>query len=633
MAITLRTSRIAASLACSLLWGSIALGADAPSASYALGFRPVQSDVSIDTPEGDGVKNCTIKAERFGKASGWVVRDPQGVILRRFLDTNGDNKVDQWCYYKFGIEVYRDIDTNFNEKADQYRWFNTAGSRMGIDANEDKKVDLWANISAEEVTAELVGAIRDRDPSRFARLLVGEKELKALGLGKEKNEQLIKKLQLAPANFATLLKQQTTIKPTSKWVSFAASQPGVVPAGTDESTVDVMVYENAAAMVDTDDKPQAINVGTLVRTPGGWRLIDAPQIEEGDVAAEARTFFFTAPRTERGDEQSIAEGKPSEKVQELMERLHKLGDMSGGSTPAENAERANLLEQLAAEYSTTDPNMRAMWLRQLADTLSAAVQTGTYPDGIQRLKALEDKLKQNAEDEELAFYAQFRWMTAEHNRVLADPQGDYAKIQTKWIEDLEAFVNNAKKYPDSADAMLELAISQEFAGQDEKALAWYDAIVKDFPQSTAHAKAAGAKTRLTSVGQTVPLQGKLVNGPGAFDLSKLRGKAVLVQYWATWCPTCKSDMPLLKELRNKYKEFEVVGVNLDNSKDDMMAFLQANNPGWPQLFDEGGLESRLATQMGIHTLPTMILIDKQGKVVDRNIRAQGLESELTKLLK
>jgi thioredoxin-related protein len=92
-------------------------------------------------------------------------------------------------------------------------------------------------------------------------------------------------------------------------------------------------------------------------------------------------------------------------------------------------------------------------------------------------------------------------------------------------------------------------------------------------------------------------------------------------------------MPLLKELRNKYKEFEVVGVNLDNSKDDMMAFLQANNPGWPQLFDEGGLESRLATQMGIQTLPTMILIDKQGKVVDRNIRAQGLESELTKLLK
>ncbi len=146
-------------------------------------------------------------------------------------------------------------------------------------------------------------------------------------------------------------------------------------------------------------------------------------------------------------------------------------------------------------------------------------------------------------------------------------------------------------------------------------------------------KANGAKTRLSSVGRSIPLHGAIVNGNGTFDLSKLRGKAVVVQYWATWCPQCKADLPLLKELRNKYKEFEVVGVNLDNSKEDMIAFLRTNNPGWPQLFEEGGLENRFATEMGIQTLPTMILIDKQGRVVDRNIRAQGLESELMKLLK
>ncbi len=631
MVTTLRMTPVVASLACTVLLGAGALAADAPSAAYALRFQPVQSDVQIDTPAAADVERCTIKAERFGKASGWVVRDPQGMILRRFVDTNGDNRVDQWCYYKFGIEVYRDVDTNFNEKADQYRWLNTAGSRVGIDANEDKKIDQWANISAEEVSAELVAAIRDRDPARFNRLLVSDKDLKALGLGKEKAEQLAKKLQLAPANFATLVKQQSTIKPTSKWVSFAASQPGIVPAGTEDSTADVLVYENAAAMVDTDDKPQAINVGTLVRTAGGWRLIDAPQIEDGDVAeAEARTFFFASPRGERPDMQ-VAE-KPSDKAQELMEQLHNLGDMSASSTPAENTQRADLLEKLAAE--SADANMRGMWIRQLADMLSAAVQTGTYPDGIQRLKSLDEKLKQNPQDEELAFYAQFRWMTAEHNRVLADPNlQDFAKIQTKWIEDLEAFVKDAKKYPDSADAMLELAISQEFAGEDDKALAWYDSIVKDFPQSPAHAKAAGAKTRLTSIGRPIPLQGQLANGNGTFDLSKLRGKAVLVQYWATWCEPCKADLPLLKELRSKYKEFEVVGVNLDNDKNDMIAFLRANNPGWPQLFEEGGLENRFATEMGIQTLPTMILIDKQGRVVDRNIRAQGLESELTKLLK
>ena len=60
---------------------------------------------------------------------GWVVEDPRGITLRRFLDTNGDGKVDQWCYYKDGLEVYRDIDSDFNGKVDQCRWCSTAGTR------------------------------------------------------------------------------------------------------------------------------------------------------------------------------------------------------------------------------------------------------------------------------------------------------------------------------------------------------------------------------------------------------------------------------------------------------------------------------------------------------------------------
>ena len=74
-------------------------------------------------------------------------------------DTNGDNLVDQWSYFRDGIEVYRDIDANFNGKADQYRWLGTAGTRWGLDKNEDGKIDTWKNISAEEVTAELVAAM------------------------------------------------------------------------------------------------------------------------------------------------------------------------------------------------------------------------------------------------------------------------------------------------------------------------------------------------------------------------------------------------------------------------------------------------------------------------------------------
>jgi hypothetical protein len=65
----------------------------------------------------------------------------------------------------------------------------------------------------------------------------------------------------------------------------------------------------------------------------------------------------------------------------------------------------------------------------------------------------------------------------------------------------------------------------------------------------------------------------------------------------------------------------------------MVAYLKQNDPRWPQLFEEGGLDSRFANEMGIQTLPTMILVDKQGHVVNRSIRADELETELQKALK
>ena len=106
--------------------GSIGLAAAAqaakPTPSDALKLVPVLSDVEFDRPAPADIEKCVVDVETVGGISGWVVKSESGQILRRFLDTNGDNKVDQWCYFKDGIETYRDIDANFNNKADQFRW-------------------------------------------------------------------------------------------------------------------------------------------------------------------------------------------------------------------------------------------------------------------------------------------------------------------------------------------------------------------------------------------------------------------------------------------------------------------------------------------------------------------------------
>jgi thiol-disulfide isomerase/thioredoxin len=620
MIISLRTSQVLAVLALLLAIGHVAKAGVSVEDALSLA-KPVQKDVDIDRPEPAEIAKCTIKAE---DKSGWIVRDGAGQILRILTDTNGDNWVDQWRYFKNGIEVYRDIDSNFNKKVDQCRWLNTGGSRWGIDANEDGNIDFWKNISPEEVTAELVAAIRQRDRARFQRLLLTDNELKSLGAGKEKAALLRQKLDAALAGFAKLAAGQSVVSANSRWVSFGGTQPGLVPAGTDGSTDDLTVYENVMAMVETDGKAQPLTIGTMIKVKDNWRLVDLPNMSEN----ASDPFFFAAPRPERPD--GALAGRPTERMQEIMKSLQELPDIAS-STPEQHEQRTELLLQLAKESDT--PENREQWYRQLADTLSAAVQTGGYEDGIDKLKQLYESLKKEPQQEDLAIYVQWRWMTAGHGHELSQPDANFADIQERWIRDLTSFVENAKKNPDSSEAMMELAIAEEFGGDEEKAIKWYDTIVREFPDSPVHAKAAGAKRRLTSVGKTIPLQGKTINGGQLLDLPRLKGKAVLIQYWATWCEPCKADMPLLKELRTKYKDFEVVGVCLDNDRQAMIAFLKQNDPRWPQLFEDGGLDSRLANEMGIQTLPTMILLDKQGLVVNRNIRADELETELQKVLK
>jgi hypothetical protein len=103
-----------------------------PSVQQALSLQPMQRDVEYDRPTGKQVKDCLIEPEEGAGTTAWVVRGPGGKLLRRFSDTNGDNKVDQWCYFADGIEVYRDIDADYNTKADQYRWLTTTlGARPG----------------------------------------------------------------------------------------------------------------------------------------------------------------------------------------------------------------------------------------------------------------------------------------------------------------------------------------------------------------------------------------------------------------------------------------------------------------------------------------------------------------------
>ncbi|MCO6456439.1 MAG: redoxin domain-containing protein [Pirellulaceae bacterium] len=624
------------------VWALAALAPDTllaarPTVEQALALAPVQADIEIDVPTKAEAAECQLTAETIDGVSGWVVRSGDGRLLRRFLDSNKDNKVDHWCYFKDGVEIYRDLDTDFDGKADQYRWLGTAGIRWGLDTDQDGTIDRWKLISAEEVTEEAVRALATRDARRFERLLLTSDELDALGLGTEQREALSQRLAAARQQFAALARQQKLVTERSKWIHFGASRPGILPAGSLGAKRDVVVYDNVAAVIETEGKHSQLALGTIVQADGTWRLTSLPSgLQEGQASQPAPGFFF-------GDGIVPAEsamrqpGGLSAQVQELVGELERIDQRLAASTTAAdqarlNSQRADILVKLADAAEGTEEYEN--WLRQLADTVSAAVQSGQYAGGVERLNKLYEQLETAGKPKELLAYVKFRTLTAEYGQSLQAPNADFAKIQENWLATLEKFVADYPTSADAAEAMLQLAIAQEFAGDEESAGKWYGKIVSDFASSPLAAKATGAKRRLESVGKPVSLSGTSTEGK-ALSLAAYRGRVVILHYWATWCEPCKQDMQLLKQLQAKYPQAKLalLGVNLDTDAQQLQSFLQTNRLAWPHLREPEGLDGRLANELGVVTLPTMLLIGADGNVLNRSIHAAELETELEKLLR
>ncbi len=118
------------------------------------------------------------------------------------------------------------------------------------------------------------------------------------------------------------------------------------------------------------------------------------------------------------------------------------------------------------------------------------------------------------------------------------------------------------------------------------------------------------------------------------SLERFKGKILLVDFWATWCPPCRAEVPHLVAAYDKYKAkgFEIVGISFDKDRSALDNYLSANKMTWPQYFDGLGWNNKVGKTYGIRSIPSMVLLDGDGKVVSTNLRNGGLERELEKLL-
>ena len=118
-------------------------------------------------------------------------------------------------------------------------------------------------------------------------------------------------------------------------------------------------------------------------------------------------------------------------------------------------------------------------------------------------------------------------------------------------------------------------------------------------------------------------------------LSQLRGKVVIVDFWAVWCGPCKAEMPNVIETYKKYHPygFEIVGISLDTDKSSLESYTKDNEMTWAQYFDGLRWDNMIAKYYGVRGIPAMYLIDKNGIIAAQKVRGNALPTTVEKLLR
>ena len=185
-------------------------------------------------------------------------------------------------------------------------------------------------------------------------------------------------------------------------------------------------------------------------------------------------------------------------------------------------------------------------------------------------------------------------------------------------------------------------------GFDTTAFAYFDkvrdAMAEKYPysnypsyidQSKANTIAQLDELKLNPDGDLAP-EIALENPDGEIiKLSSLRGKVVLIDFWASWCGPCRLENPNVVKTYNEYKDkgFTVYSVSLDEKKDAWVKAIEADNLVWPNhVSDLKGWQSDAAQAYGVNSIPATFLLDRNGKVIDSNLRGGRLEQKLQEIL-
>jgi len=334
---------------------------------------------------------------------------------------------------------------------------------------------------------------------------------------------------------------------------------------------------------------------------------------------------------------------PNGSVAELMSFISAVQQLE----PTGDSEAAQLRHEKRLYAAIAEAGRRIARHRQAADPQAAAGVRVAF-QALFELQSLGDRSASAAITQLLAEWQRDRRPAVIHHVQYYSLMHRLAGLPAATAAERDSFGAEFKAYlvaGSLTEERLQLAMlageNLEQASDPALAAELLEATIARLPRDAGYAEVsarlAGQVRRLRLPGNSLELAGQLLDRT-RIDWAAYRGKVVLVDFWATWCGPCLEELPNVVENYRRYhaQGFDVIGVSLDDSRQQVEAFVRAKKIAWPTIFhddpNERGWQNPMAVHYGLAGIPTAILVDQQGKVVSLDARGRDLGNLLKKLL-
>jgi peroxiredoxin len=216
------------------------------------------------------------------------------------------------------------------------------------------------------------------------------------------------------------------------------------------------------------------------------------------------------------------------------------------------------------------------------------------------------------------------------------PYKEYSDQVEKIDEEISAKAKEFVQANPEAAVSAWLVRSKFFYGEDDVLATMYghlkgDALASTFAKDLKKKIDINAKTGVGQIAMEFT-QNDVNEKP--VSLSSLRGKFVLVDFWASWCGPCRQENPNVVKAYNQFKDkgFTVLGISLDQKKEPWLKAIEKDQLTWTHVSDLKYWQNEVAVQYGINSIPASLLLDPNGKIVGKNLRGEALTKKLAELM-